>query len=315
MSTGDRPAVVVTAADLAPQAVQMLADYELVFVGRTPTPEDIVRACAERQPVAVIVRYGGVGSAAMDASPRLRVVSKHGAGTDTIDKAAAAARGIEVRAATGANADAVAEHAWALILACAKGVVTLDARMKAGYWDKSTHKSMELSGKCLGVVGLGAIGRRVATIGRAFGMVVVAYDPFVVSPTEGIEMVALPELLARSDVVSLNCPLTEENRRMINRESLATMREGAILVNTGRGGLVDDDALEAALRVGRLRCAGLDSFNGEPLLGEHRWRSVPNVVLSPHVGGVTADAYVKMGVAAARNVLDVLEGVPASGSR
>lgn len=303
MST--RPVILVTAADLAPQAVALLADYELAFVGKTPTVEDIVRACAERQPVAIIVRYSGVNAAAMDASPGLRVISKHGAGTDTIDKAAAAARGIAVRAAVGANADAVAEHSWALILACAKGVVPLDARMKAGFWDKATHKSFELRGKTLAVVGLGEIGRRVASIGNAFGMKVIGFDPFV--PTlPGVELRPLADVLSGADVVSLNCPLTESNRKMINRESIAAMRDGAILVNTGRGGLVDDDALAEALAAGKLRGVGLDSFNGEPLQGEHRWRNVPGVVLSPHIGGVTGDAYVNMGVAAARNVLAVL---------
>lgn len=303
---GAKQVVLVTAADLAPQAVDLLADYELAFLGKTPTEQDVARACGQTQPVAIIVRYSGVSAAAMDASPKLRVIAKHGTGTDTIDKDAAAKRGIAVRAAVGANADAVAEHTWALVLACAKGIVYLDGRMKQGFWDKSTHKSLELKGKTLGVVGLGEIGRRVAGIGRVFGMRVLGHDPFVTASPEGVDLRPLREVLTAADVVSLNCPLTESNRRMINRESLAAMRDGAILVNTGRGGLVDDDALCEALRTGKLRGAGLDSFNGEPLLGEHRWRGVPNLVLSPHVGGVTSDAYVNMGVAAARNVLDVL---------
>jgi D-3-phosphoglycerate dehydrogenase len=242
----------------------------------------------------------------MAASRNLRVVSKHGAGTDSIDKKAAAELGIQVRAAIGANADAVAEHSWALILAAAKGIVRLDRRMHEGQWDKPTHKSFELKGKTLGVVGLGAIGRRVASIGVAFGMNVLAFDPFAKEATAGAQLVALEDLLRRSHVVSLNCPLTEQNRHMINRASLAAMRDGAILVNTARGGLVDDAALIEALASGKLRAAGLDSFASEPLVGEHPYRSVDNAILSPHIGGVSEDAYVNMGVAAAQNILAVL---------
>jgi D-3-phosphoglycerate dehydrogenase len=301
-----KPALLVTAADLAPPALALLADYDVVFAGRTPDEDAIAALCEKHQPVAIIVRYGKITARILDASKRLRVVAKHGSGTDTIDRKAAEARGIVVNAAAGANADAVAEHAWALILACAKGVVALDARMRAGYWDKATHKSLELRGKTLGVVGLGAIGRRVAAIGLAMGMPVLAFDPFVQEAPEGVTLAPLADVLAGSLVLSLNCPLTDENRHMINRASLATMPDGAILVNTGRGGLVDDEALREALARGKLRAAGLDAFTPEPLVGEHAWRAVERTVLTPHVGGVSEDAYVNMGVGAARNVLAVL---------
>jgi len=301
-----KPAILVTAADLAPQAVALLADYEVVYAGKTPDEDSITALCEQHQPVAIIVRYGKIPARVMDASKALRVISKHGSGTDTIDSKAAAARGIAVTAAVGANADAVAEHAWALILGCAKGVVALDARMRAGFWDKATHKSLELRGKTLGVVGVGEIGRRVAELGVAFGMKVLAFDPFAKAAPEGATLVDLGQLLGQSHVVSLNCPLTEDNRHMINRASLATMRDGAILVNTGRGGLIDEPALLEALASGKLRAAGLDAFATEPLVGEHAFRAVPNVILSPHIGGVSEDAYVNMGTAAARNVLAVL---------
>lgn len=301
-----RPTILVTGADLAPQALGLLGGYEIVFAGKSPDEDTLAGLCEAHQPVAIIVRYGRIPARVMDASKALRVISKHGTGIDTIDAKAAAARGIAVKAAVGANADAVAEHAWALILACAKGIVPLDARMRAGHWDKATHKSLELKGKTLGVVGVGAIGRRVAELGLAFGMEVVAFDPFATEPPSGVTLVGLDELLSQSHVVSLNCPLTEQTRQMINGASLARMRDGSILVNTGRGGLIDEAALLAALASGKLRSAGLDAFATEPLVGEHRFRGVPNVVLTPHVGGVSEDAYVSMGTAAARNVLAVL---------
>lgn len=306
-----QPVILVTAADLAPQALEMLRGFDVKFLGKAPSEQDVFDAAARYQPVAIIVRYSTISRRTLAASRNLRVVSKHGAGTDTIDKQAASELGIEVKAAAGANADAVAEHSWALILALAKGLVTLDRRMREGHWDKATHRSLELRGKTLGVVGLGAIGRRVAAIGAAFGMTVIAFDPFVKEPPPGVRLAGLGELLSSSHVVSLNCPLTEENRNMIDRAAIASMRDGAILVNTGRGGLVDDAALIGALRAGKLRGAGLDAFAGEPLVGDHRYRDVPGTLLTPHVGGVSEDAYVNMGTAAAANVLAVLSGISA----
>src|SRR4030095_11493994 len=137
-----KSAFLVTGADLAPQALALLEEYNVVFTGKTPTENDIVSLCQQHDPAAIILRYSGVGARAMDTAPSLRVISKHGSGTDTIDTAAAEERGIEVVAAAGANAAAVAEHTLALLLACAKSVVTLNARVHAGFWDKATHKSI-----------------------------------------------------------------------------------------------------------------------------------------------------------------------------
>jgi len=301
-----RDTILVTGADLAPQALALLADYEIVYAGKTPDEAGLIALGKQHEPVAILVRYGRITKAVIEATPTLVVISKHGVGIDTIDVAAAKERGIAVKAAAGANAPAVAEHAVALILACAKSIVPLDARMRAGHWDKATHKSLELNGKTLGLIGFGAIGRRTADICRAMGMTIVIHDPFVANASEGMALATLDDVLAQADVLSLHCPLTQENRHLINRATLARMKDGAILVNTARGGLIDDAALIEALANGKLRAAGLDSFQYEPLVGEHLYRDIPNVVLSPHIGGVTADAYVAMGVGAARNILDVL---------
>ncbi|AJY15765.1 3-phosphoglycerate dehydrogenase [Burkholderia multivorans] len=301
-----KPVVLVTAADLAPQALEMLAPFDVVFAGKQPTESDIVALCTQHKPVAIIVRYGKINARIMDAAENLQVISKHGSGIDVIDQDAAAARGIAVRAAVGANAAAVAEHAWALMLACAKSVPQLDSRMRAGHWDKATHKSVELDGRTLGLVGLGAIGRRVAAIGAAFGMKVLAFDPFAKEAPAGVKLVPLDTLYAESDVVSLHCPLTADNRRMLNRDALARFKRGAILVNTARGGLIDEAALADALASGHLRAAGLDSFDVEPMTSPHPFQQIPNVILSPHVGGVSDAAYVNMGKGAAANVLAVL---------
>ena len=300
-------AIVVTGADLAPQAVKLLEGHELVYAGKTPTEEDLVALCRAHDPVAIIVRYGKVGAAVMDAAPSLKVISKHGSGTDTIDKVAAQARGIEVVAAVGANAAAVAEQALALLLACAKSVVALDARMHAGHWDKATHKSLELGGRTVGLIGLGAIGLRFARMADALGMRVLGFDPYAKNLPAYVQAADLATIWAESDAISLHCPLTDENRGLINADTLARCKRGVIVVNTARGGLIDEDALLAAVRSGQVSMAGLDSFAVEPMTAGHPFQGEKNIVLSPHIGGVTSDAYVNMGVGAAKNLLQVLE--------
>lgn len=305
MSQG-KPVVLVTGADLAEPALQLLRDYEIVFAGKTPSEEDIVALCGQHDPVAIIVRYSKVGERAMAAAPSLKVISKHGSGTDTIDKAAARARGIEVVAAAGANAAAVAEQALALMLACAKSVTTLNARMHAGHWDKSTHKSLELEGRTVGLIGLGAIGQRFAKMADATGMRVIGFDPYAKDVPGCVRLADLETIWRESDVISLHCPLTEDNRNLINAGTLAACKPGVIVINTARGGLINETDLLAALKSGQVASAGLDSFQVEPMVAGHPFLGVAKLVLSPHIGGVTGDAYVKMGVGAASNALAVL---------
>lgn len=301
-----RPAILITAADLAPQALALLADYEIVYAGRAPTEDDIVALCRRHDPVAIIVRYSKVGAAAMDAAPSLKVISKHGSGTDTIDKAAAQARGIEVVAAVGANAAAVAEQALALLLACAKSVPQLNERMHAGHWDKATHKSVELGGRTIGLVGLGAIGLRFAKMADALGMRVLGFDPFAKNLPDFVQAADLETIWRESDAISLHCPLTDDNRDLLDADTLARCKKGVIVVNTARGGLIDEAALLAAVHSGQVRMAGLDSFAVEPMAAGHPFQHQSGFILSPHIGGVTSDAYVNMGLGAARNALAVL---------
>lgn len=298
--------IIITGADLAPQALELLAGHEIVYAGKTPTEESLVALCREHDPVALIVRYGKVGAAVMDAAPSLKVISKHGSGTDTIDKVAAQSRGIEVVAAVGANAAAVAEQALALLLACAKSVVELNARMHDGHWDKATHKSLELGGRTIGLLGLGAIGLRFARMADALGMRVIGFDPFAKNLPDYVQSVDLETIWREADAISLHCPLTDDNRGLLDAATLAQCKRGVIVVNTARGGLIDEAALLAAVRSGQVRAAGLDSFAVEPMTAGHPFQHEPNFVLSPHIGGVTSDAYVNMGVGAAKNLLQVL---------
>lgn len=301
-----RPTILITAADLAPQALALLTDYDIVYAGKTPSEDDVVALCREHNPVAIIVRYSKVGAAAMDAAPALKVISKHGSGTDTIDKVAAKERGIEVVAAVGANAAAVAEQALALLLACAKSVPQLNERMHAGHWDKATHKSLELGGRTIGLIGLGAIGLRFAKMVDALGMRVLGFDPFAKNLPDFVQPADLETIWRESDAISLHCPLTDDNRGLLGAETLARCKKGVIVVNTARGGLIDEAALLAAVQSGQVRMAGLDSFAVEPMTAGHPFQHQPGFILSPHIGGVTSDAYVNMGLGAARNALAVL---------
>jgi D-3-phosphoglycerate dehydrogenase / 2-oxoglutarate reductase len=298
--------LLVTGADLAPQALALLGDHEVVFAGKTPSEDDIVALCKQHDPVAIIVRYSKVGAAAMDAAPSLKVISKHGSGTDTIDKSAATARHIEVVAAVGANAAAVAEQALALLLACAKSVVALDRRMHAGHWDKAVHKSLELEGRTIGVIGLGAIGLRFARMADAMGMRVLGFDPYAKNLPAYVAPVDLETIWRESDAISLHCPLTADNAKLIDGSTLGACKRGVVIVNTARGGLIDEAALLDAIRSGQVASAGLDSFAIEPMTVPHPFHGEARITLSPHIGGVTADAYVKMGVAAVGNALAVL---------
>lgn len=298
--------ILVTAADLAPEALALLGDYQIVFAGKTPSDDDVKALCRQHDPVAIIVRYSKVGAAAMDAAPSLKVISKHGSGTDTIDKVAAKARGIEVVAAVGANAAAVAEQAMALLLAGAKSVVALNERMHAGHWDKATHKSIELEGRTVGVIGLGAIGLRFARMADAMGLRVLGADPYAKDLPAYVRRAELDDIWREADAISLHCPLTSDNANMLNERTLAACKPGVLIVNTARGGLIDEAALLAAVRSGQVAHAALDSFAVEPMTVPHPFHGQPGFTLSPHIGGVTADAYVKMGVAAASNALTVL---------
>ena len=203
----------------------------------------------------------------------------------------------------------MAEHALALLLACAKSVVALDARMHAGHWDKATHKSVELEGRTVGLVGLGAIGLRFARMADALGMRVLGFDPYATDVPAHVQRVDdLATIWRESDALSLHCPLTADNAGLLNAQTLASCKRGVIVVNTARGGLIDEAALLAAVRSGQVASAGLDSFAVEPMTVPHPFHGEPRITLSPHIGGVTADAYVKMGVGAARNALNILQG-------
>jgi D-3-phosphoglycerate dehydrogenase / 2-oxoglutarate reductase len=253
---------------------------------------ELVRGCW-----GLIVGVDRVTAAVLDAGP-LRVVVRFGSGTDNVDLEAARRRGVRVAATPGANARSVAELAIGLLLALARHLVLHDREVRSGSW--SRHTGIELAGRRLGVVGYGAVGRQVAGIARALGMEVVATDPVV--READVPLVGLETLLASSDAVTLHAPLADDTRAMIGAAELDRMRPQALLINTSRGGLVDEWALAEALAAGRIRGAAFDTFEREPPEGS-RLLELNNFVASPHAGGATVEAVTRAGIIAVRELL------------
>ena len=239
----------------------------------------------------------------------LRVIARAGAGVDNIDVPAAAARGIVVLNAPGASSNSVAELALAFMLALARHVSAADSSMKAGRWEKKAFAGSELSGKTLGVVGYGRIGRMVGGLARAFGMQVVAHDPVVapeIAEAAGAKLVTLDELCAAADYVSLHMPAGAETRHLFDAARLASCRKGVRLINTARGELIDERALLAALESGHVAGAGLDVFEQEPP-ADATLTGHPAVVATPHVGASTREAQERVGLETAAAVRDYLK--------
>jgi D-3-phosphoglycerate dehydrogenase len=244
------------------------------------------------------------------AAAKLRVVGRAGIGVDNVDVPAATERGVLVVNAPTANVLSATEHTFAMLLALARKVPSADASMKRGEWDRKSFLGTELQGKVLGVVGFGRIGQRVAARARAFEMHPVAYDPLLdpaVARKLEIELLSIDDLVERADVVTLHTPLTPETRHLIDGRRIARMKTGAMLVNCGRGGTVDEAALLAALDSGRLAGAALDVFEEEPTARQDLVRH-PRVVATPHIGAQTVEAQERIAVETARMVLAALEG-------
>lgn len=252
-----------------------------------------------------------VRGALLEAAPNLRVVGRLGVGLDNIDVAACAVRDIRVCPATGANDLAVAEYVICAAMLLLRRAWFATADVAAGKWPRMELIGRELAGKRLGLVGFGAIARLTARKALALGMTVAAYDPFVKPHDEawhGIERQQLNPLLAASDIVSLHTPLTPQTRHLINAAAMAAMRPGSILINAARGGVLDEAALIEALRTGRLAGAALDVFESEPLTAAtgSAWRDLPNLLLTPHIAGVTEESNVRVSAVVARAVRETL---------
>lgn len=262
---------------------------------------------------ALIVRNRTqVDAALLARAPKLRVVGRLGVGLDNIDVAACAARGIEVIPATGANALAVAEYVVCTVMMLLRGAYLSSAEVAAGKWPRGAlGEGRETAGKMLGVVGFGGIGRRVAKLAQGLGMKVLATDPAVAADApvwreSGVAYRGLDDLLVESDAVTLHVPLVRETRHLLSAGRLARMKRGAVLINTARGGVIDEAALAEALASGHLAGAALDVFESEPLPAGSPLAGAPHLVLTPHVAGVTRESNVRVSTLIAEKVAQAL---------
>ena len=259
---------------------------------------------------ALVVRSAvQVDAALLEHAPKLRVIGRAGVGVDNIDTAAATNRGIVVMNTPGANAVAVAELTLGLMISMARSIPKANATMHAGTWDKKSLQGSELRGKTLGIVGLGRIGIEVARRAAAFGMELIAYDPFlapVVARENGVTLTSLDQVFNSADYLTLHVGLTTQTEGMVNAHSLAIMKQGVRIVNCARGELIVDAALADALKSGKVAGAALDVFRQEPLK-ESVYFNLPGVLLSPHIAGATDEAQEAIGIQLAKQVRDYLK--------
>ncbi len=295
--------------NLSQAGIEVLEAVPDFRVSRGPlTREEALQAAADAD--ALIVRSATkVNAEFLAAAPKLKCIARAGVGVDNVDLKAASARGIPVMNTPGGNTNATAEHTLGLMLALARQIPAAHQSLAEGRWDRKQFVGAELRGKTLGIVGLGRVGQRVACLGLAFGMAVLAYDPNKTAADferVGVAAVSLQDLLARSDYVSLHAPANAETRNMINAESIAGMKDGARLINTARGALVDTQALADAIRSGKLAGAAVDVYEEEPPPADHPLLGLERVVHTPHLGASTQEAQVQVGVEAAELVRDAL---------
>ncbi len=303
---------ILVAESIAPEGLEELRARHAVDV-RTGLPPDGLREAIADYDALVVRSQVQVDAALIAAARRLQVIGRAGVGVDNVDVDAATRAGITVVNAPTGNTIAAAEHTIALLLAVARRVAAADASLRDGEWARSRFQGVQLRGRTLGIVGLGKIGMAVADRARGMEMTLLGADPYVTAEgaaLRGVELVDLATLLARADAVTVHVPLSRATTGLIDAAAIEQMKPGAIVLNVARGGIVDEAALAAALRDGRLGGAGVDVFEAEPPTGSPLL-DAPNTVLTPHLGASTAEAQVAVSEEIAEQVLDVLDGRPA----
>lgn len=305
--------IFITGSGIAEEAQQLLSEKNCIFEVGDPkdTPEDLVRKLKAFNPDGLIVRQGKITAAVQDAAPNLKAICKHGVGMDNIDVQAATQRDIPVMFTPLANFESVAEHTLALILSLARRIPLEDKRIRNGVFDKKKYDGLELLGKTLGIIGFGHIGRRLAELVAPFKMKVVIYHPSCTGedlPPYMSKVKNVADIYPQADIISLHCPLTPDTKGMINTQTIAQMKEGVYIINTARGGIVNENDLFRALQEGRVGGAALDVFEVEPPAADHPLFQLDNVIFTTHVAGASDNSLKNMGVDSVKNILAVLNG-------
>jgi len=307
--TGFRVLVTDTLAESGLEILRNAPDVDLDYRPGLKG-EDLLRAVAESD--ALITRSGtAVTPALVNAGERLRIVGRAGVGLDNVDVEACTARGILVINAPTANVMSATEHTMAMLLALCRNIPEAHASVKRAEWTRSKFMGVELNGKTLGVIGLGRIGSRVTVRARAFGMTVIAYDPYIADTafsTVEAERVSLDRLLASADFITVHTPLNDETRGMIGASEIAKMKESARVLNIARGGIYQEQALADALNSGRIAGASIDVYENEPPPKDHPLIQAKNAILSPHIGANTIEAQDRVAVQTSEMVIEALRG-------
>jgi D-3-phosphoglycerate dehydrogenase len=303
------PMKIFVADDVSDSGLEPLRTASFEVVKRTGLSQADLAAAVKDCEGLIVRSETKVTADLLDASTRLRVIGRAGVGVDNIDVPSATIRGVVVMNAPDGNTITTAEHTIALLVSLARSIPQANSSLRAGRWERKKFVGVELQGKTLGIVGLGRIGRVVASRARALGMSIVAYDPFI-APEQArdleIELTPLEEVYARADFLTVHTPLTPETRGMIDREVLSKMKRGARLINCARGGLVDEAALYEAIKSGAIAGAALDVFSQEPPAADHPLLALEEVIATPHLGASTAEAQEGVAFTVAEQMRDYL---------
>src|SRR5437763_8209146 len=303
------PAKIFVADDVSDSGLEPLRAASFIIERRTGLAGDELRAAVADCEGLIVRSATRVTAELMDAAQSLRVIGRAGVGVDNIDVTAATSRGVVVMNAPDGNTITTAEHTIALLVALARSVPQANSSLKAGKWERKNFVGTELQGKTLGIVGLGRIGKIVASRASALGMKIVAYDPFIATEQSRdleIESAAFDEVLSRADFLTIHTPLTPDTRGLINAAALAKMKRGARVINCARGGLVDEAALYDAIESGRIAGAALDVFEQEPPPSDHPLLALNQVIATPHLGASTTEAQEGVAFTVAEQMRDFL---------
>jgi len=307
--------VFITGSGIALEALQQLKAENCIFETGTPkdSPEEIAAKLTSFNPDALIVRQGKITEAVLNSAINLKVICKHGVGTDNIDIKAATRANIPVFYTPNANFEAVATHTFALMMSLIRQIPNQDNRIRQGIFDKSTYNGQELKGKTLGLIGFGKVGRRLSEMTAPFQMKVISYHP-----SDSNENLAdhitktsnINEVISQADILSLHCPLTPETRYLLNENTFKMMKQDAFLINTARGGIINENDLLVALEQNQIRGAALDVFEIEPPAKNNPLLQNKNIILTSHIAGSSDNSLKNMGAEAVQHVLSVLKGEP-----
>jgi D-3-phosphoglycerate dehydrogenase / 2-oxoglutarate reductase len=304
---------ILIADEIHPSGIAILKSHSCTVSEQySITPDALVASISSYDGLVVRSRTK-VTKQIIENGKKLKVIARAGTGVDTIDVEAAKNRGIPVINAKGANAEAVAEHTIGFMLMLARNMAPVASALSAGRWEKKTYTAMELKGKTLGIIGLGAIGSRVAQIAVGLGMTVVVYNRTSDEKSKrvhelGGRLVNLGELLQISDVVSIHVPLTPETKRLLGEKEFSSMKKTAYFINTARGEIVDQQALVKALQDGKIAGAALDVYEEEPLPAGSPLCGLPNILLTPHVASVSREGAARISQMIAEGIISVLQG-------